>query len=125
MHDSDFCPSVSTMVRGIFHGLLTKIEKDLMQICELKSVKSQNSASCGAFVYDLKVKINGFLMKDLKAHQREEKVILKDCLIETRKMLRLVQNSFGTKVSMLTIHSIILDILNYIRDPYQVGKRVI
>jgi hypothetical protein len=56
------------------------------------------------------------LSKDLKSCHRQEKKIVKDCLLEVRKILRVLQMVYATKVSSLTIHSMVSDMRNYIRE---------
>ncbi len=98
------------------YRFLIKLEADVQHICKMKSTEWENSLNCGAFIFELKDSINEFLSKDLKSFTRKEKKIIKDCLIEIRKILRLLQISYGTKVSSLTIHSMVSDMRNYIHE---------
>ncbi len=98
------------------YRFLIKLETDVQHICKMKSTEWENALSCGAFILELKDSINGFLSKDLKACTKSEKTIIKDCLVEIRKILRLIQLSYRTKVSSLTIHSMVSDMRNYIHD---------
>ncbi len=98
------------------YRFLIKLEADVQHICKMKSTEWENSLNCGAFIFELKDSINEFLSKDLKSCTKKEKKIIKDCLIEIRKILRLLQISYGTKVSSLTIHSMVSDMRNYIHE---------
>lgn len=98
------------------YRFLIKLETDVQHICKMKSTEWENALNCGAFIFDLKDSINEFLSNDLKTCTKSEKTIIKDCLVEIRKILRLLQISYGTKVSSLTIHSMVSDMRNYIHD---------
>jgi hypothetical protein len=98
------------------YRFLVKLETDVEHICKMKSTEWENSLNCGAFIFELKDSIKGFLSKDLKTSKKNEKTIVKDCLVEISKILRLLQISYGTKVSSLTIHSMVSDMRNYIHD---------
>ncbi len=98
------------------YRFLVKLETDVEHICKMKSTEWENSLNCRAFIFELKDSIKGFLSKDLKTCKKDEKAIIKDCLVETSKILRLLQISYGTKVSSLTIHSMVSDLRNYIHD---------
>lgn len=98
------------------YGFLVKLEADVEHLCKMKSTEWQNSLNCGAFIFELKDSINEFSKKDLKSCKKNEKKIIKNCLDEIRKILRLLQLSYGTKVSSLTIHSMVSDMRNHIRD---------
>jgi hypothetical protein len=82
----------------------------------MKSAEWEKALNCGAFISELKDSINVFLSKGLKTCTKSEKAIIKDCLVEIRKILRLIQISYGTKVSSLTIHSMVADMRNYVHD---------
>ena len=98
------------------YRFLMKLETDVQHICKMKSTEWQKTLDCGAFVFELKDSIDEFISKDLKACKKNEKALIKDCLVEIRKILRLLQISYGTKVSSLTIHSMVSDMRNYIHD---------
>jgi hypothetical protein len=98
------------------YRFLTKLEADVQHICKMKPAEWEKSLNCGAFIFELKDSISGFISKDLKTCTKNEKKIIKDCLVEIRKILRLLQISYGTKVSSLTIHSMVSDMRNYIHD---------
>ncbi len=98
------------------YRFLTKLEADVQHICKMKSTEWERSLNCRAFIFELRDSINGFISKDLKTCKKDEKTILKECLVEIRKILRLLQISYGTKVSSLTIHSMVSDMRNYIHD---------
>ncbi len=98
------------------YRFLMKLEADVQHICKMKSTEWEKSLNCGAFIFELKDSINGFISKDLKSCKKNEKTIIKDCLVEIRKILRLLQISYGTKVSSLTIHSMVSDMRSYIQD---------
>ncbi len=92
------------------------LETDVDHICKMKPAEWENSVNCGAFIFELKERIDGFLAGDLKTFKKNEKAILKDCLVEIRKILRLLQTCYTAKVfSSLTIHSMVSDMRNYIR----------
>ncbi len=97
------------------YRFLIKLEADADHICKMKAAEWESTLNCGAFVFELKDGISGFLSKDLKDCKKSEKTITKDCLVEIRKMLRLIEMSYRTKVSSLTIHSMVSDMRNYIR----------
>jgi hypothetical protein len=98
------------------YRFLTKLEADVQHICKMKPAEWEKSLNCGAFIFELKDSINGFISKDLKTCNKNEKTIMKNCLVEIRKILRLLQISYGTKVSSLTIHSMVSDMRSYIHD---------
>ncbi len=107
------------------YRFLIKLETDTEHICKMKAAEWESALNCGAFVFELKDGIGEFLSKDLKNCSRNEKKIMKDCLVEIRKILRLLQMSYRTKVSSLTIHSMVSDMRNYIRDTRtRLGKMV-
>ena len=98
------------------HRFLIKLETDMEHICKMKAAEWESTLNCGAFIFELKDSISGFLSNDLKNCKKGEKKILKECLVEIRKILRLLQMSYRTKVSSLTIHSMVSDMRNYIRE---------
>jgi hypothetical protein len=98
------------------HRFLIKLESDVEHICKMKSAEWVSTLNCGAFIFELKDSIDGFLSKDLKGCKKEEKKLIKGCLVEIRKILRLLQISYGTRISSLTIHSMVSDMRNYIHD---------
>ncbi len=107
------------------YRFLIKLEADVEHICKMKAAEWEKTLNCGAFIFELQDSINGFLSKDLKTCNKNEKTIVKDCLVEIRKILRLLHRSYRTKVSSLTIHSMVSDMRNYIRDARaQLGKMV-
>jgi hypothetical protein len=108
--------SANVTQKSASYRFLIKLETDVQHICKMKSAEWENALNCGEFIFELKDSINGFLSKDLKTCTRSEKTITKDCLVEIRKILRLLQISYGTKVSSLTIHSMVSDMRNYIHD---------
>ncbi len=111
--------------KSVSYRFLIKLEVDVEHICKMKEAEWENTLNCGAFIFELKDSINGFLSKDLKACKKSEKAITKDCLVEIRKILRLLEISYRTKVSSLTIHSMVSDMRNYIRDTRtRLGKMV-
>ncbi len=98
------------------YRFLIKLETETEHICKMKAAEWENSLNCGAFIFELKDSISGFLSNDLKSCTKNEKKIIKDCLVEIQKILRLLQLTYKTKVSSLTIHSMVSDMRNYIRD---------
>ncbi len=98
------------------YRFLIKLEADVEHLCKMKAAEWENTLQCGDFIFELKDSISCFLSKDLKSCNRIEKKIVKDCLLETRKILRILQIAYRTKVSSLTIHSIVSDMRNYIRN---------
>ena len=98
------------------YRFLTKLESDVQHICKMKAAEWEKTANCGAFIFDLNDSIKEFLFNDLKTCSKSEKAIVKDCLVEVRKILRLLQASYKTKVSSLTIHSMVSGIRNYVHD---------
>jgi hypothetical protein len=96
------------------YRFLMKLESDVEHLCKMKAAEWENTLKCGVFIFELKENINGFLSKDLKSCHRQEKKIVKDCLLEVRKILRVLQLAYATKVSSLTIHSMVSDLRNYI-----------
>ncbi len=98
------------------YKFLVKLEADVEYICKMKSTEWEKSLNCRAFIFELKDSINKFLSKDVKTCNKNEKTIIKNCLVEANKILRLLQISYGTKVSSLTIHSMVSDMRNYIHD---------
>jgi hypothetical protein len=95
---------------------LMKLETDVEHLCKMKAAEWENTLKCGVFIVELKEGITRFLSKDLKSCHRREKKIVKDCLLEVRKILRVLQMAYATKVSSLTIHSMVSDMRNYIRE---------
>ncbi len=107
------------------YRFLLKLETDVEHICKMKAAEWEKSLNCGAFIFELKDSINGFLSNDLKNCKKNEQKDIKNCLVEIRKILRLLQMSYRTKVSSLTIHSMVSDMRNNIRDTRtQVEKMV-
>ena len=105
------------------YRFLIKLETDVQHICKMKATEWEKTLNCGAFIFELKDSINGFLSKELKSCEKNERRVIKDCLVETRKILRLLQLSYGAKVSSLTIHSMVSDMRNYIHDSLiKIGK---
>ncbi len=98
------------------YRFLIKLETDVEHICKMKSSEWEKSLNCGAFIFELKDSLKEYLSHDLKSCKKDEKKIIKDCCVEVRKILRLLQISYGTKVSSLTIHSMVSDIRNYVHD---------
>ncbi len=98
------------------YRFLIKLETDVEHICKMKAAEWENSLNCGAFIFELKDSIGGYLSNGLKNCNKSEKKIMKDCLVEVQKILRLLQMSYRTKVSSLTIHSMVSDMRNCIRD---------
>ncbi len=96
---------------------LTTLETDVDHICKMKPSEWENSLNCGAFIFELRERIDGFLEKDLKSFKKEERTVVKGCLVEIRKILRLLQTCYRLKVfSSITIHSMVSDMRNYIRN---------
>ncbi len=93
-----------------------KLETDVEHLCKMKAPEWESTLRCGVFIVELKEGIGGFLSDDLKSCNKREKKIVRDCLLEVRKILRVLQMAYGTKVSSLTIHSMVSDMRNYIRD---------
>jgi hypothetical protein len=98
------------------YRFLMKIENDAEHLCKMKAAEWENTLTCGVFIVELREDISGFLSKDVKSCARQEKKIIKDCLREVRKILRVLQLAYATKVSSLTIHSMVSDMRNYIRE---------
>ncbi len=109
-------------IKNVTHGslayrFLITLETDVDHICKMKPAEWDKSVNCGAFIFELKERIDGFLEKDLKTFKKDEKAIVKDCLVEIRKILRLLQTCYKAKVfSSITIHSMVSDMRNYIRS---------
>jgi hypothetical protein len=95
---------------------LLKLETDVEHLCKMKASEWENTLTCGVFIVELREEISGFLSKDLMTCPRQEKKIVKDCLLEIRKILRVLQMAYATKVSSLTIHSMVSDMRNYLRE---------
>ncbi len=95
---------------------LMKLETDVEHLCKMKAPEWENTLKCGVFIVELKEGMSGFLSNDLKSCHKQEKKIVKDCLLEIRKILRVLQLAYRTKVSSLTIHSMVSDMRNYIRE---------
>ncbi len=95
---------------------LIKLETDVDHLCKMKAPEWENTLRCGVFIVELREGIGGFLSDGLKSCSKQEKKIVKACLLEVRKILRVLQIAYGTKVSSLTIHSMVSDMRNYIRD---------
>jgi len=102
--------------KSIAYRFLMKLETDVEHLCKMKAPEWENALKCGVFTFELKDEIDGFLSKDLKSCNKREKKITKDCLVETRKILRVLKLAYATKVSSLTIHSMVSDMRNYIRE---------
>ncbi len=102
--------------KSIAYRFLMKLEADVEHLCKMKAAEWENTLTCGVFIVELKEGISGFLSKDLKSCSKEEKKIIRVCLLEIRKILRVLQMAYGTKVSSLTIHSMVSDMRNYIRE---------
>jgi hypothetical protein len=98
------------------YRFLTKLESDVQHICKMKAAEWEKTVNCGAFVIDLDDSIKEFLSNDLKTCSKAERTLVKECLVEVRKILRLLQTSYKTKVSSLTIHCMVSDIRNYVHD---------
>ncbi len=109
--------------KSVSYRFLIKLETDIEHICKMKAAEWESALNCGAFIFELEDSIRGFLSNDLKNCKKGEKKIIKDCLVEIRKILRLLQLAYRPKVSSLTIHSMVSDMRNYIRDTRtQLGK---
>ena len=102
--------------KSIAYRFLVKLETDVEHLCKMKAPEWENTLKCGVFIVELKDGISGFLAKDLRSSNKHEKKIIKDCLPEIRKILRVLQLAYVTKVSSLTIHSMVSDMRNYIRE---------
>ncbi len=108
------------------YRFLIKLETDVEHICKMKASEWENTVNCGAFIFELKDSINGFLADDLKNCSKSEKAIVKDCLVEIRKILQVLQMSYRTKVSSLTIHSMVSDMRRYTHDSrIRLGKALL
>ncbi len=102
--------------KSIAYRFLVKLETDVEHLCKMKAAEWENTLKCGVFIVELKDGISGFLSKDLKSCNKHERKIIKDGLLEIRKILRLLQMAYATKVSSLTIHSMVSDMRNYVRE---------
>jgi hypothetical protein len=98
------------------YRFLMRLEADVERLCKMKEAEWESTLTCGVFIVELREDISGFLSKDVKSCARQEKKIVKDCLREVRKILRVLQLAYATKVSSLTIHSMVSDMRNYIRE---------
>ncbi len=99
------------------YRLLLKLETDVDHICKMKSSEWEKEVDCGAFIFELRESIDELLSKELQNYKKNEKKIVKDCLVEIRKILRMLQMSYRAKVlSSLTIHSMVSDIRKYIQN---------
>ena len=95
---------------------LMKLETDVERLCKMKAAEWESTLTCGVFIVELREEIGGFLSDDAKSCARQEKKLVKDCLREVRKILRVLQLAYAAKVSSLTIHSMVSDMRNYIRE---------
>ncbi len=102
--------------KSIAYRFLIKLETDAEHLCKMKAAEWESTLKCGVFIVELREGIGGFLSNDLKSCSKGEKRIVKACLLEVRKILRVLQMAYGTKVSSLTIHSMVSDMRNYIRE---------
>jgi hypothetical protein len=102
--------------KSIAYLFLMKLETDVEHLCRMKAAEWENTLKCGMFIVELKEGISGFISEDLKSCNKYEKKIIRDCLPEIRKILRVLQMAYGTKVSSLTIHSMVSDMRNHIRE---------
>jgi hypothetical protein len=102
--------------KSIAYRFLMKLETDVEHLCKMKAAEWESTLTCGVFIVELREDISDFLSKDLKACNKQEKKIVRDCLREVRKILRVLQMAYATKVSSLTIHSMVSDMRNYIRE---------
>jgi hypothetical protein len=102
--------------KSIAYRFLMKLETDVEHLCKMKAAEWESTLTCGVFIVELREDISGFLSKDLKACNKQEKKNVRDCLREVRKILRVLQMAYATKVSSLTIHSMVSDMRNYIRE---------
>ena len=102
--------------QSIAYRFLMKLETDVEHLCKMKAAEWESALTCGVFIAELREHISGFLSKDVKSCARQEKKIIKVCLLEIRKILRVLQLAYATKVSSLTIHSMVSDMRNYIRE---------
>jgi hypothetical protein len=98
------------------YRFLMRLEADVERLCKMKEAEWESTLTCGVFIVELREDISGFLSKDVKSCARQEKKIVKDCLREVRKILRVLRLAYATKVSSLTIHSMVSDMRNYIRE---------
>ena len=102
---------------SLAYRFLITLEADVDHICKMKPTEWEKSVNCGAFIFELQERIDGFLKNDLKTFERNERTIVKECLVEIRKILRLLQSCYKVKVfSSITIHSMVSDMRNYIRN---------
>ncbi len=102
--------------KSVAYRFLTKLESDVEHLCKMKAPEWESTLKCGVFIVELKEGISAFLSNDLKSCNKHEKKIVKACLREINKILRVLQIAYGTKVSSLTIHSMVSDMRNYIRE---------
>jgi hypothetical protein len=102
--------------KSVAYRFLMKLENDVEHLCKMKAAEWESTLTCGVFIVELREDISGFLSKDMQSCTRQEKKIIKDCLREIRKILRVLQLAYATKVSSLTIHSMVSDMRNYIRE---------
>ena len=102
--------------KSIAYRFLMKLETDVEHLCKMKAAEWESTLTCGVFIVELREEISGFLSKDVKFCSKQEKKIIRVCLLEIRKILRVLQMAYATKVSSLTIHSMVSDMRNYIRE---------
>jgi hypothetical protein len=95
---------------------LMKLENDVEHLCKMKAAEWESTLTCGVFIVELREDISGFLSNEAKSCTRQEKKFVSDCLREVRKILRVLELAYATKVSSLTIHSMVSDMRNYIRE---------
>ena len=102
--------------KSIAYRFLVTLESNVDHLCKMKAAEWEKTLKCGVFTVELKEDISRFLSRDLKACSRDEKKIIRESLLEIRKLLRVLQMAYETKVSSLTIHSMVSDMRNYIRE---------
>ncbi len=102
--------------KSIACRFLIKLETDVEHLCKMKAAEWESTLKCGVFIVELREGIAGFLSNNLKSCNKQEKRIVKACLRETNKILRVLQIAYRTKVSSLTIHSMVSDMRNYIHE---------
>jgi hypothetical protein len=102
--------------KSIADRFLLELEADVDNLCRMKAAEWEKTLKCGVFIVELREGISGFLSKDFKSCNKNEKKLIKDCLLEIRKILRVLQLAYATRVSSLTIHSMVSDMRNYIRE---------